>query len=83
MLKIDNLSNEIDATAVHGGQDNTLFAATGGLTVNSYAPGSFLNLTNAINVPTIAAVQVNIDATTIANAINNTAVGVANGYAVA
>jgi hypothetical protein len=39
MLKIDNLSNEIDMTAVHGGDSQTNQAAVGGVTATGYAGG--------------------------------------------
>jgi hypothetical protein len=83
MLKIENLSNEVDMTAIQGGQNNTLVAGIGGLTVNG-GGGSLIG-DIIVNVPTIVAVQENFNTTAITNTITQTAIGVlgGSGYAFA
>jgi hypothetical protein len=77
MLKIDNLSNDIDTTAVHGGQTNGLGVGIGGITVNTSGSGSLIGpITTIVDVPTVVANQFNFNTTAITNVINETAIGV-------
>ena len=65
MLKIDNLSNEIDATAVVGGaQVNNMFIGQGGATVSQNG-GGFLNAASVYNAPTAMGWQNNASYTSI------------------